>query len=145
MRTIKAKSETLRERYHFFKEHAGYVVGERAVCAIRLARAEAFAETHGVEFKWEWDNDCQDPDFQPAKGNEMLGCVCMDADGNVLGSLWGIEVSSPSFIQGVPRDPYLRVIQAELALEARAEFEKRFQAEADALAERATWAGPVSS
>ena len=33
-------TKELIRRYRFFFDHAGYVVGQRAVCALSLARAE---------------------------------------------------------------------------------------------------------
>ena len=48
---------SLYRRYRFFKEHAGYAVGERAKCAYRLARAEELAESANLSVDWDWEED----------------------------------------------------------------------------------------
>ncbi len=99
-----------REAYRFFRENAGYIVGESAVCAMRLARAERAAQDRGWSFDWQWDDEPYElGDGEPEPPNEVLGCVLRDEHGRALGSLWGIGDPSPA---------YVRVVQAELASEA---------------------------
>lgn len=115
------------KRYAFFKEHAGYVVGRRAECALSLARAEVLLEQACelglAEVEWVYDDmpydggDVYTADEVAAKfeSNEWTGpygCV-VTVDGETVASLWGIVVG--------PRgtgDPYCRVVAAELADEA---------------------------
>lgn len=53
-----------RQAYEFFKANAGYIVGESALGAALLARAEeALAkavDTGAVRVLWEWDDDVDD-------------------------------------------------------------------------------------
>lgn len=104
--------------YRFFFENAGYVVGHRAECALNLARAEQHARDHDWDAEWIAD-DCPDlswmSDEEQRQPHEVLGCVLRDADGNVLGSLWGITD---------PDNAYMRVVEAELASEACHEEER---------------------
>lgn len=98
----------LKKAYEFFKANAGGRVGHSAEDCLALARAEAVASSLGWAAEWEhddhpWDSD---DDYEPA---EVLGCVLKDMEGKVLGSLWGI---------GDPTRKYMRVVEAELALEA---------------------------
>lgn len=83
----------------------------RTRCAIGMAEDEAYAagarwRTDWVADDTPWDSDI--PDYEP---EEVLGCILRDADGDVLASLWGIAD---------PDTNYVRVIEAELAGEARA-------------------------
>lgn len=122
----------LRRRFRFFHEHAGYVVGARARGALALARAEQWAEDEGIEFLTRDDDEraycyCDDPhckyhegsEYERDHGWETIGVMavrpcpehgtdCKHAE--VLGSLWGIME---------PDNTYLRVVRAELALEAQ--------------------------
>jgi hypothetical protein len=99
----------LEHAFHFFFYHAGYIVGQRASCALSLARAEQYAEDN--DWKAEWVND-DDADLswmseeEQQQPHEVLGCVLKDADGNVLASLWGIVDADSN---------YRRVIEAEVA------------------------------
>jgi hypothetical protein len=97
--------------YRFFFEHAGYIVGQRAMCALSLARAEQHARDNDWEAEWVAD-DCPDlswmSDEERIQSHEVLGCILRDAHGNVLGSLWGITD---------PDNAYMRVVAAELATE----------------------------
>lgn len=49
------------QRFRFFRDHAAYIVGQRAVCALALARAEELAESPAnegrIEFRWDYDQD----------------------------------------------------------------------------------------
>src|ERR1039457_1390533 len=99
--------------FHFFFENAGYIVGQRAACALSLARAEQYAEDNAWRAEWVND-DCPDlsrmSDDEQQQPHEVLGCVLKDPAGNVLGSLWGIVDVDHN---------YGRVIEAELAAEAK--------------------------
>ena len=98
--------------YRFFFEHAGYIVGQRAQCALALARAEQYARDNEWDAEWVAD-DFPDlswmADEEQRQPHEVLGCILRDADGNSLGSLWGITD---------PDNAYMRVVAAELADEA---------------------------
>ena len=98
--------------YRFFFAYAGYIVGQRAQCALGLARAEQYARDNGWEAEWVAD-DCPDvswmSDEERQDPHEVLGCILRDANGNVLASLWGITD---------PTVGYMRVVAAELSEEA---------------------------
>jgi len=102
---------TLAERFRFFHEHAGYVVGRRAVCAIALARAELQAEARGWRVTWE--DEIEPWDGEPADDPPVyIFCaVLRDEFERPRASLGMVGVNSR-------RDPYLRVVAAELADEA---------------------------
>ncbi len=106
-----------RKAWRFFHAHAGYVVGQRAIGAADLARAEEDAARQDWCFCWEWDEDsasegcrsaitCNKPDSHE---HEVFGCLVRTREGEVLASLWGIWDPDAS---------YSRVIEAELASEA---------------------------
>lgn len=100
-------SASFARRYRFFREHGGGVIGEDALCAFNLARAELEAEK--LEFVATWEPDCEeyllgDGEEQP---NEVWGCIVVAPSGEQA-SLWGIAD---------PTRAYSRVIEAELALE----------------------------
>jgi hypothetical protein len=115
--------------YCFFLENAGYATPPgRAVCALELARAEQWAEQEGIEFRLEDDPDA-DASFvetwplryQKVWKKQSHSCYsvicyrpCPDHGWDckhkeVLASLGGIFD---------PTDDDLRVVRAELALEA---------------------------
>lgn len=112
-------SKSLRSAFRFFHEHSGYSVPPgRAVCALDLARAEALASEEGWRVEWhddaegarDWYCECG---CQPS---EVLGCVLTfthDDGSEAHFSLWGI---------GDPSPEYRRVVEAELASEAREAF-----------------------
>ena len=86
--------------------------------AYQLADAERHART--MEWSYRWEPDLEPIDYiTGSDGNddeqpdELLGCVLVNSRGEVLGSLWGI---------GDPSAAYRRVVEAELALEARHEI-----------------------
>lgn len=131
---------TLYERYRFFRAHAGGIVGESAVCALALARAEERADAIGLEPRFvdsdlSWDGDC------PAPAILVDGWI-EDPSGRVVASLCSIGVESWS-------DPYVRVVTAEMFADALVwldhEAYQRASVEASVLASRATYAGPVAS
>jgi hypothetical protein len=125
--------------YAFFYEHAGYshdpktetAEAGRARGATALAAAEAAAAERGWAYEWENDPETSAADYGDEDGEydypadqEFSGCVLRDANGKVLGSLWGIDDADPN--------GYGRVVEAELALEALGEIERY---EAAAIAE----------
>jgi hypothetical protein len=114
------RNNELARAYRFFRDNAGYIVGERARCALSLARAERDAKEQGIAFRWEWDSDADlswMSDAERQQEHEVEGCIayipCPDhgADckhATVLASLWGIVDADSN---------YRRVVEAELALE----------------------------
>ncbi|HTQ47491.1 MAG TPA: hypothetical protein VMI75_32265 [Polyangiaceae bacterium] len=149
------------EAFRFFHEHAGYVVGRRAVGALALARAELRAKEQGLTVTWDdeelpWDGDCPAPKvhvraivLHPDHADADTSDVAIRfpyfdrRDGSVgrtpavLASLGGIGLDSM-------HDPYVRVVEAELFAEALAELDAARDAKAcamaDELASRATFA-----
>lgn len=118
----KRRSSESVKSFRFFFENAGYVVGKRALGALRLMRAEQWAKENG--YTWEWSHDI-DPDlsFLPcncenekdprrcerhSREYEVLGCVLYNENREHRQSLWGIVD---------PDWSYRRLVQAELALE----------------------------
>ncbi len=107
-------SDSIRRAYRFFCEHAGYATPPgRAVCSLALARAEAEAKEIGLRFVWEDDpEEYQLGDAEDNRPAYVLNCRVEDAGGTQLPvSLGGIGVNSLN-------DPYLRVVEAELASQA---------------------------
>jgi hypothetical protein len=111
------------EAVRFFYAHAGwgYTPGVetpelgRLRGARALATAEAWAASHTVELRWIED---QHPDRSGIRHKAPLwACLMTFSVGDGVmhpESLWGIDLgASPSL-----SDPYCRVVQAELALEA---------------------------
>lgn len=80
--------------------------------AIAYAAAEAYARNELWYFEWvpDLEADPYDWDGEGPIGNEAYGCILRDASGKALASLWGIWD---------PDGTYRRVVQAELALEAK--------------------------
>ncbi len=107
----------------FFYEHAGYSYDPtsetrtqgRRRCARRLARAEAKASQLGFTFEWDYDGmDSSQWTDERDPATPTWQCLCRNAAGEVVSSLCGID-----FTDGKPwGDPYQRVVEAELALEA---------------------------
>lgn len=103
----------------FFFQHGGYsydpkvetrAQGRRS-SAVAHADAEAWAKRAGITFVWEWDEEpYQMGDAETKAPSEVLGCVVRYSTGTIGPSLWGI---------GDPDENYRRVVEAELALEAR--------------------------
>jgi hypothetical protein len=102
--------------FRFFCEQAGYAVGERAVGALRLAKAEAAAKDV-LRFRWVDDIDADyswlDEKKETQADHEVFGCIaerqCTKCGHwEQAASLWGIFDPSPE---------YRRVVEAELALE----------------------------
>ena len=108
-------SNNLRTAYRFFHANMGGIVGQRALGAISLARAEEHASAHGWYSEWKYD-EYGHQEYWEESGyipEEVLACILYDEAGNVLDSLWGI---------GDPDRSYRRVVEAELASEALAEL-----------------------
>lgn len=84
--------------------------------ARRLAAAERWARDAGLTFEWDLDGYtsaewCDDSHPWPT-----WRCVARDASGTVVASLMGVDFGR----EGEPwGDPYRRVVEAELALEAK--------------------------
>lgn len=117
------------DAYRFFR-----VVGKSAVGAIALARAEARACRECMTFNWEAEDHAWDGDHPPP----ILHMWCAaKLDGEYLACLGGIGLTSLS-------DPYMRVVEAEVALESFIDIDRILDEdatlEADALAMRATFA-----
>ena len=121
------------EAYKFFREHAGWGVGENGVGALSLARAEAWAEERGMTFDWEYEDEPWYGDEPLPENCELLCCIARDADRSVVGSLLCCiardadrsVVGSLGMIAVMPDGrAYRRVIEAELASEYRYEQEK---------------------
>jgi hypothetical protein len=133
--------KSLESRYRFFREHGGFIVGESAVSAIHLARAEESAETLGLVCYWE-------PDPEPWDGASeapmllLWGAVYRSGQLDHAENVKRGEIGLASIMVSVDsyRDPYLRVYAAELFAEALDVLDDEDQAEADKLAKRATFA-----
>lgn len=110
----------------FFRAHAGYVVGERASGALKLARAELEASRRSWTVTWESDDyyDLGDHEYwcqearraksesrRPKCRHAVEIAILRDSSGEILACLGGIIDAD---------DEYRRVIDAELALEALA-------------------------
>src|SRR5262252_659469 len=104
----------------FFYDHAGWSYNPatetpeegRTRGAVSLAAAEAWARAQGLWFKWirnywdEWDG------AEPYDG-PIWDCVALNEDGEPVASLAMIAM------ENIDSDPYRRVVEAELAEEAR--------------------------
>ena len=140
--------KTLYQRYRFFHELAGYVVGQSAVCALALARAEETAERRGLMVLWEdedepWDSDCPEPTYVMWAGVYWRE----DDDQGRYQGRYRARRSPPLASVGMVgfntwNDPYRRVVEAELFMEALSgEVDRLDQEAANELAARATYAG----
>ncbi len=122
------------EAFRFFHEQAGGIVGQRAVGAIALARAEVRAKEMGMTVWFEdedhpWDGDCEAPPI-----HVWAACYRGSADAwnshkgtsRPLASLGGIGLLTWN-------DPYVRVIKAELFMEALEEIDAEHEREAFAI------------
>jgi hypothetical protein len=137
LNTLPVSPDSLSETERFFFEHAGAsyhpatetLEQGKVRGARQLAMAEDYAEVHGWHFTLDIDSDGPMPDDVDSVGSVERGeAVCLslvlygpDPDAAdtrvpfrgrvVLGSLHNIIVPNDS-------DPYLRVVAAELALDA---------------------------
>lgn len=102
----------LQEAFRFFHANAGGIVGEHAVCALHLAKAEEWAQLNDLRVDWEPDH-IEDlswmSDAERAQPHECYCAVLRDPEGTVLAVLGGIVD---------PDRKYTRVVEAELASEA---------------------------
>lgn len=104
----------------FFRDHAGYVVGQRLLGALKLANAEREAMARGWYVEWEDETyapDFDDPEIVQQINEGVMPWQCAilyDAKGELLDSLGGIA--------GADHD-YRRVVVAELALSALSEID----------------------
>lgn len=114
----------------FFYEHAGYSYDPatetqdqgRQRGARILARAERKARQQGYYFVWGYDGrDSSEWIANNTDGGQNRNpwptwqCLAYDANGHVVASLHGIDFGRDREPWG---DPYRRVVEAELALEA---------------------------
>ncbi len=115
-------SKHLVKAFRFFHDNAGYIVGHRAVGALRLARAERVAKElldESVSFIWEEDEPTEVWTGKRVNGKDEFSmepavyCL-LQMNGRTLASLGGITESGDTRI----RNEYRRVVEAELALEA---------------------------
>jgi len=129
----------LQNAYTFFKQHAGGIVGESAQVALMLAKAEQWAEDHGLVSLTEQDTEqaycyCDSDTCKYHEGSDhtwetvvaflVKPCEQYSEDAcdlscrhtDVLASLGGIME---------PTSDYLRTIHAELALEAMESTKQR--------------------
>lgn len=107
--------------YQFMRKNGGYVVGENAIGALRIARAAAMAEDIGLEVKWEsepgdWMDFAGDPEEEYRRkfeNGEWRCCVAyvQDDAGNTLASLGGIVLTNHS-------NDYEQCVEYELLAEA---------------------------
>jgi len=120
-------TDTLTAAEQFFYEYAGWgYVPEKETPeegrlrgARNLAATEAWAKSVGMVFTWEdddvpWESDITDDDGTPYVPNTVESCTALIGD-SVYASLYGIADADSH---------YRRVIQAELASEARSTVER---------------------
>ena len=136
----------LREAFRFFSQHAGGVVGENAIGALSLAKADArlarAVDAGRVTVEWEWDDNpdlswcerceenrrnrgCRSHRLAPEHVHGLFMCSIRSAP-KVCGMGYSHRVYLAScggidFGPGDPdirRKPYRRVMEAELASEA---------------------------
>lgn len=155
-------SKARRERWRFFMEHGGYCTPPgRAACALAMARAEEEGEKRGLVFWFEDEEDSWESVHGEGEGAcpaPAIALICAvfaaedcDEDEGVIGDMrpkkQAIPLASVGMV-GLDRlsDPYLRVVRAELLLEALAYLKAKEDVEATLLAvelsSRATYAGP---
>lgn len=121
---------SLSQAEKFFFESSGYSYPSgansteqkraRVEQAKALAAAEAEAQDRGWTYEWDYDQEADTSwmdeealeEFRSGQ-TEMLDVLLKDEKGNVLASLGGVHVSARG-----RRDPYVRVVEAELAQEA---------------------------
>lgn len=113
------------EKFFYEKSGWGYTPGKetkeqgRRRGAEKLARAMQIAEDQGWEFVWEEDpEEYQMGDAEEERPAEVLMVALKDRNGQWLASLGGIGMSGN---QREARD-YIKVVEAELAVEAASNF-----------------------
>jgi hypothetical protein len=121
-------TDSLTAAERFFYENAGTSYNPKTETedegrrrgAIELAAAEAWAESEGIEFEWEFDQETSYTDYEDESPDTVYECaLARDADRDVLASLCGI---------GDATDEYRRVVNAELAMEAMERVESENEA-----------------
>lgn len=125
---IMATNGPTTEALRFHWEHGGYNYNPatetadqgRARCALEAAGAEAWAQEQGIEFRWEddWnigDHAAEFPDAYDDGGPETCEMCTAYLGDTMLTCLGCIDDAS---------DEYRRVIEAEMAMEARAELQR---------------------
>jgi hypothetical protein len=111
--------------YRFFYVHAGFSWDAKKETREQgrrrntkaLADAEAKALARGFGYLWELDGMTNREWTEEGPVYGTWACVCVDDDGTRLSSLSGIDFGPDEY---GPNGPYVRVVQAELALEALA-------------------------
>ncbi len=127
-----------RRAFRFFHEWAGGIVGQSAIGALELARAEALLDEAEAEdvasFGYVWDDEPYDGAegydescrlFESGAWTGPYGAV-LRIGADVHESLWGI-VFGPEDTS----DPYARVVRAELAAEAEDALAEALQTKED--------------
>lgn len=110
---------TLRKRWKFFHEWAGYATPPgKVACAATLAKAEQWAEDEGITFEWSVDPCIDSSDFSDEEPPYALW-QCLATYENETASLCGIDFGRDKEPWG---DPYKRVVEAELASELQTDF-----------------------
>lgn len=108
----------------FFYQWAGYSYDPaketpsrgRRRCASNLARAEKWASRNGFSFNWEVDPYTDSSEFRDdCEPYEVWVCCAMDSEGECVASCGCIDFGPGGKPWG---DPYMRVMEAELACEA---------------------------
>ncbi len=116
-------TKTKQTAYAFFYAQAGYGYQPdqetkeqgRRRCAMQLTEAEQWARDNDVSFEWSIDDlDSSEWNDDPEPWAQWR-CVAHDEDGAVVASLCGIDFGRDVEPWG---QPYRRVVEAELALEA---------------------------
>jgi hypothetical protein len=89
--------------YKHVRDHGGYIVGERAMGALRIAKLAALALECGLEVQWEYEQEdwmtfAGDPEAEYKRKFESGEWECFVAyvkgdDGTILASLGGIILS----------------------------------------------------
>jgi hypothetical protein len=126
---INNRTKNLQPAFRFFFEHAGYVVGRRAECALSLAKAEEWANRKGIEFVIEPDQDAdwsfvdtwserEQEEFRSREHEVISVLAFKPCRQHGVECKHAICVASLSGIFDADNS-YLRVIRAELAAEAR--------------------------
>jgi hypothetical protein len=114
--------------YRFMRDHAGYSYRPaietpdqgKVRCALALARAEFEASRRGAFVQWctdsypdtSWMDDQARAEFEAGE-TVLMEATIYSERGEPVGSIGGVHLRTPWMA-----DPYRRVIEAELALEA---------------------------
>ena len=131
VRTAFARGARYLERVRFFADQSGWSYDPkrespkagRVRSAIRLADAEEWAESEGVAFNW--DEDTQPDRSGIDHAGPIWECLAYPGDAYDVGpheSLSGVDLGESGYPTGPGRDPYARVVEAELAEQLREEL-----------------------